>query len=66
MLPDAYAIVSSAKNERKYFRPDLDYSWEELDKISAKVEGLWTWPMSGITWLVENGYEVHEVENFRL
>lgn len=48
----------------KHFRPGQDYSWEELEKITAKVEGLWTWPMAGLMWLADNGYNVVSVSVF--
>lgn len=47
-----------------YFWPDREYSWEELDSITAKVEGLWTWPMAGLLWLQERGFEISVVETF--
>jgi len=48
----------------KYYWPDRDFSWEELEKITAKVDGLWTWPTAGMLWLYENGFEIHHVETF--
>lgn len=48
----------------KYYWPDKDYSWEELEKVTAKVDGLWTWPTAGMLWLHTNGFEVHDVETF--
>lgn len=48
----------------KHYWPNKDYSWEELEKITAKVEGLWTWPTAGMLWLHNNGFEVHTVETF--
>lgn len=48
----------------KHRWPDKDFGWEALEKITAKVDGLWTWPTAGILWLHENGFEVHDVEAF--
>ena len=48
----------------KYFWPEKDYSWEELDKITAKVESLWTWPTAGLLWLKTQGMEVKNIEVF--
>lgn len=48
----------------KYYFPKEEYSWEELDKISAKVEGLWTWPMAGLVWLNDKGLEIKNIEIF--
>jgi hypothetical protein len=48
----------------KYFVPEQDFSWEELDKITAKTEGMWTWPMAGLVWMQEHAFEVINVEKF--
>ena len=48
----------------KFFLLNREFSWEELDKITAKVDGLWTWPSAGLLWLQNNGFEVIDVEAF--
>jgi hypothetical protein len=48
----------------KYYWPEKDFSWQELEEITAKVDGLWTWPTAGMLWLHNNGFEVHDVETF--
>ncbi len=48
----------------KYFLPEKEFSWEELEKITAKVDGLWTWPTAGILWMKENGFETKDIESF--
>jgi hypothetical protein len=48
----------------KYFLPEREFTFRELDVISAKVEGLWTWPTAAVLWLVDNGFEVRNVETF--
>lgn len=48
----------------KYYQPDKEYSWEELDKITAKVKGLNTWPIATMLWLQENGFDVVDMEVF--
>lgn len=47
-----------------YFLPERDFSWGELDRISKKVKGLWTWPLAALLWLAENGFEVKNIEVF--
>lgn len=46
----------------KYFWPEEEYTWDELDRITAKVEGLWTWPTAGILWLLNRGMEVQMID----
>lgn len=48
----------------KYFEPTREFSWDELDIISAKHPGKWTWSMAGLLWLQDNGYDVTNIENF--
>lgn len=48
----------------KYFWPDKEFSWEELEKVTAKSEGMWTWPMAGLIWMQANGFEVINIEVF--
>ena len=63
--PDnTHCFQASLKMIVQYFWPDKDYSWEELDKITVKVEGLWTWPMAGLIWLQKQGVEVRIIELF--
>lgn len=48
----------------KYFYPSEEYSWGELDKITAKPPGLWTWPMAGVIWLKGKGFKIKVIEPF--
>jgi hypothetical protein len=44
------------------FRPHRDQSWEALDRITGKVDGLGTWPFAGLTWLHDQGLDLTNVE----
>jgi hypothetical protein len=48
----------------KYFIPEKDFSWELLDKLTAKSKNMWTWPMAGLVWMQEQGFEVINIEKF--
>lgn len=48
----------------KHFQPEREFTWEELDEITGKVEGYWTWATAGLLWLPEQGYEIVNVETF--
>ena len=48
----------------KHHWPEKDYSWGKLEEITAKVEGLWTWPTAMMLWLHNKGFEVLNVETF--
>lgn len=48
----------------KYYLPDRDFTWEELDKATNKQKDMWTWGMAGLYWLTQQGFEVVVVEDF--
>ena len=48
----------------KHFRPDEDYTYAELDRISDKVPGKWTWPTAAMLWMLDHGYELRLIEDF--
>lgn len=48
----------------KYFQPDREYTYDQLDEISKKEQGKWTWPTAAMLWLMENGFELRLIEEF--
>ncbi|KKQ87654.1 MAG: hypothetical protein UT09_C0012G0008 [Parcubacteria group bacterium GW2011_GWF2_38_8] len=48
----------------KYFLSQEEYSFEELDKKTAKVKGLWTWKMAGLLWLKKKGFKIENIGMF--
>jgi hypothetical protein len=61
---DTHCFQAALRMVLKYFLPDRDFSWEELDAITAKKIGLSTWPMAGLCWLVAQGFEVLSMQQF--
>ncbi|MDO8498142.1 MAG: C39 family peptidase [bacterium] len=55
---DSHCFQAAIQMVLKYFLPDKDYTIEELDKMTAKKEGLWTWPTQGLISLLKMGFEV--------
>ncbi|MBI4126119.1 MAG: hypothetical protein HY465_01360 [Deltaproteobacteria bacterium] len=53
---------AALKMALKVFEPDRDYSYDELDTISAKLPGKWTWPTAAMLWLLKRGYDVRLIE----
>lgn len=47
-----------------FFKPQLNLSFDELDRISAKVPGKWTWPTAAMLWMIDHGFELRLVEDF--
>lgn len=48
----------------KYFLPEQEYSWEELETITVKKKDGWTWPIAAMIWLSKNGFEIKDIELF--
>lgn len=61
---DTHCVQACYKMVLKYFLPNKDFSWEELDKATAKQKDMWTWPMAGLIWLQEQGLEIINIEDF--
>lgn len=48
----------------KYFQPEREFTWEELDKISGKKKGMWTWPAAAELWIRDQGYKIIDLGIF--
>jgi hypothetical protein len=59
-----HCFQAALKMTLAYFSPDREFTYEELDEISQKVPGKWTWPTAAMLWLMQNGYELRLVEEF--
>lgn len=63
--PDnTHCYQAALKMILKYFLPEKEFSWEELETITAKVEGLWTWPIASMLWLEQQGFQLINIEDF--
>jgi hypothetical protein len=63
--PDGtHCFQAAFKMVLKYYWPDKNYSWEQLDSITAKKPDLWGWPGAGLCWLVEQGFTVKSIQLF--
>ncbi len=61
---NTHCFQASLKMVLKYFLPHEEYTFEELDKITAKVKGLWTWPMAGLMWMNKKGFDIKKIQKF--
>jgi hypothetical protein len=63
--PDGtHCVQASLRMVLKYFEPEKEFSWRELEQITAKVEGLSTWKSAMWIWLAEHNYDLHIIEFF--
>jgi hypothetical protein len=61
---NTHCFQAALKMVLTYFSPEHNYSYEELEKMTAKKEGGWTWPIASMIWLSQNGFEVQDIELF--
>ncbi len=63
--PDhTHCFQASLRMVLKYYMPDRDYTWNELDNLTGKKEGLWTWPLFAMIQLKARGFDVIDIEDF--
>jgi hypothetical protein len=63
--PDnTHCFQACLKMVLKYFLPECEFSWEKLEKMTAKKENLWTWPTAAILNLKKLGFDVIKIGDF--
>lgn len=60
----SHCFQACLKMVLKYFQSKKNYSWKQLEAISAKEKDMWTWPLAGILWLKNNSFDVIYCEPF--
>jgi hypothetical protein len=61
---DTHCYQAAIASVLKYFQPNKSYSFKDLDKMSAKKEGLWTWQTQMIINLLKEGFDVVDIDSF--
>lgn len=61
---DTHCFQASLRMILKYFLPEREFTWKQLEKMTAKKPDLWTWQLAGILWMQENGFDVRNREVF--
>lgn len=61
---DTHCFQACLRMILNHYLPDETFSWKKLDKISGKKNGLWTWPMQGMLYLKQCGFEIINIEDF--
>lgn len=56
----ARCVQACFKMILKYFLPEKDFSWRELDKITYKIPKKGTWWFTAYPFLVKLGFEIQE------
>lgn len=61
---DTHCYQAAIASVLKYFQPDKDYTFDQLDEMSAKREGLWTWQTQMSINLINAGFDVVSIDDF--
>ena len=59
---NTHCYQASIKSVLKYFFPEKTFSFEELDKLSEKKEGLWTWGQRATINMIKMGFDVVDID----
>lgn len=61
---DTHCYQAALRMVLKYFFPKRTFSYKQLDRVTEKKEGLWTWPIKGVLALRNMGIDVLDIESF--
>lgn len=61
-----HCVQASFRSMLKYFMPDKDYTWAELDAMSKKEPGKGTWWFPLLLEIQKMGMEITDISNFNL
>lgn len=48
----------------KYFIPERNFTWKEIEKLTGKKKGLWTWSNRAMVSLVKLGFTIVGIQDF--
>jgi hypothetical protein len=55
---NTHCLQAVLKMILKYYFPEEEYSWQQLDEISQKREGLWTYGYAALLFLKDKGLSI--------
>lgn len=61
---DLHCYEASLRSILKYFKPEEEYNWEQMEAVTGKRIGKWTWPQRSFVWLQKHGFEIVNIEVF--
>ena len=61
---DLHCLQAAFMTILKYFRPNIEMDWEEWSTITGFERGKGTWPIAGMVWFKQQGFEVKHTELF--
>jgi len=61
---DTHCFQAAIRMVLKYFLPEKEFSWQQLEKMTAKKKDKWTWSMRGMLNLKKMGFDIVNMEDF--
>ncbi|HUD20071.1 MAG TPA: hypothetical protein VMR81_06545 [Patescibacteria group bacterium] len=61
---ETHCYQASLRMILKYFLPHENFTFKQLDVMTGKKEGLWSWIMQGAIALKKRGFEIKDIESF--
>lgn len=62
---DTHCTECCLRGVLDFFEPYNNLSWEDVDKLSNKVEGKWNWPQFGMMSMIKRGYYAKRISSSR-
>ncbi len=61
---DTHCFQAAFRSVLDVLVPDGDFSHDELDEITHKLPGMWTWPTASLLWMKSRGFKAKIIETF--
>ncbi len=61
---DLHCLQAAFMIVLKNFEPDMQISWNKWSDITGFEPDKGTWPLAGLVWFKERGYDVRHIEQF--
>lgn len=61
---NTHCVQATLKMVLKYFLPERNFSWKELDRLSKYKKGLGTWYVPALIGFIEMGFKIVNIESF--
>lgn len=61
---DLHCLQAAFMSILRYFNPDANMDWDEWSRLTGFEKGKGTWPIAGLVWFHQQGFDVQHIESF--
>lgn len=61
---NTHCYQAALKSVLSYFLPDKQFTWQELEHMTAKKPNLWTWTAKALITVRQMGFEIIDMDGF--